>query len=77
MIILLNHQYLYEINNKRERDRVFVLISKSNWVRDELTFKAFDNDDTPKSPILLSNYMKTLEWQFKMNATGPTQWLLN
>ena len=49
--------------NETSSNQKFML--KSNWVRDEFTFSASDNDDAPESPILLQIecYMITnIEW---------------
>ena len=48
------------------------LISRSNWVSDELTFNASDNDDIPEEPIVFAGsevIQQTLwfYWQIQIN----------
>ena len=69
----LNNDQLIIFNNK--------LNPRFNWVRDELTFNASDNDVAPDSPILLEMECDWIivnqSYSIINSFSGPIEWVMN
>ena len=68
-----NNNQLIIFNNK--------LKNRSNWVRDELTFNASDNDVAPDSPILFQmecdSIIINLSYSIINSIPGSNEWVMN
>ena len=68
-----NNNQLIMFNNK--------LILRYNWVSDELTFNASDNDVAPESPILFEMECDSIiiNWSYSLinSIAGPIEWVMN